>query len=93
MFKYIQNYILLKYPLLLNTKFVPMLVIGILLNAIYYAIGYANGIVDFTGKFDLNLHIDTLTGFGAILNFVVLIIWLVYYFRNNSISSFYHRNF
>ena len=56
MFKKIQNHLLLKYPLLWNTKFVPMLVIGSVLNIIYFGIGYTNGIIDFSGKIDLDIE-------------------------------------
>lgn len=91
MFKKIQNHLLLKYPLLWNTKFVPMFIIGIILNAIYFGIGYANGIIDFSGKIDLNIEQDSFLIFGAFFNSILLIIWLVYYLRNNSFSSFYSK--
>lgn len=91
MFKKTQNYLLLKYPLLWNTKFVPMFIIGIILNAIYFSIGYINGIIDFSGKIDLGIEQDSFLVFGAFFNSIVLIIWLVYYLRNNSFSSFYSK--
>ena len=36
MLKKLQKYLLLKQPLIWNTKFIPMLIIGLLLNVIYF---------------------------------------------------------
>ncbi len=91
MFKKIQNHLLLKYPLLWNTKFVPMLVIGSILNIIYFGIGYTNGIIDFSGKIDLDIEQDSFLVFCAFFNSILLIIWLIYYVRNNSFYSFYAK--
>lgn len=91
MFKKIQNNLLLKYPLLWNTKFVPMLIIGIILNAIYFSIGYVNGIIDFSGEIDLDIEQESFLIFGAFFNSILLIIWLAFYLRNNSFSSFYSK--
>ena len=50
MFKDIQKKLLLKYPLLWNTKFVPMLIIGVIYHILYFILGYTEGSIDFTGK-------------------------------------------
>lgn len=91
MFKNIQKQLLLKYPLLWNTKFVPMLFIGIILNTIYFSIGYANGFLDFSGTANNALNIEEFTLYGVFINTILVIIWLIYYFRNNSFISFYKR--
>lgn len=92
MYKKIQTRLLSQYPLLWNTKFIPMFFVGILLNLGYFGFGYLCGIVDFTGEFDINFDEEILFLIGLFINILVLIIWLIYYFRNNSLSTFYRKS-
>lgn len=48
----LQKNILLKYPLLWNTKFIPMAALGILLHIFCFFTGYFDGTIDFTKKYD-----------------------------------------
>lgn len=91
MFKNIQKKILLKYPLIWNTKFVPMLFIGILFQILYFGIGYLNGSIDFTGKKSYDIEITSIM-FGVLLVVLILIIWLYYYLKNNALKSFYNKS-
>lgn len=50
MFKDIQKKLLLNYPLLWNTKFVPMVAIGLLLHLIFFGLGYLDGTIDFSDR-------------------------------------------
>ena len=91
MFKNIQKQLLLKYPLIWNTKFVPMLLIGILFQLLYFGIGYLNGSIDFTGETNYDSEISSIM-FGVLLVLLIFIIWLVYYFKNNAFKSFYSKS-
>lgn len=91
MFKNIQKKLLLKYPLVWNTKLVPMFIIGSILNVIYFSIGYANGFLDFSETANNALHIEEFSIYGVFINSILVVIWLIYYFRNNSFASFYKR--
>ncbi|MBC5833672.1 hypothetical protein G6N05_02120 [Flavobacterium sp. F372] len=91
MFKNIQKQLLLKYPLLWNTKFIPMLIIGVLLNLIYFFIGYADGTLDFTKYYDSDFDF-TFFSFSALISLIILILWLVSYFKNNSFKRFYTKS-
>ncbi|MCL1667184.1 hypothetical protein M2T82_03820 [Elizabethkingia ursingii] len=86
----IQTKLLLKYPLLWNTKLIPMLVLGVVINAIYFLIGYMTGTVDFTETYQYNDDITFFT-FSVIISILALIVWLVFYFRNNSFKAFYPK--
>lgn len=91
MFATIQKQLLLKYPLLWNTKFIPMLLIGVVLNLIYFIIGYADGTLDFTKYYDSDFDF-TFFGFSSLISIIILIIWLVNYFKNNSFKRFYTKS-
>ncbi|CAM4276941.1 hypothetical protein [Flavobacterium terrigena] len=91
MFKNIQKQLLLKYPLLWNTKFIPMLIIGVLLNLIYFFIGYADGTLDFTKYYHSGLDF-TFFSFSTLISLIILILWLVSYFKNNSFKRFYTKS-
>lgn len=91
MLKDIQKQLLLKYPLLWNTKFVPMLLLGILFQVLYFGIGYLNGSIDFSGETNYNSEIPFIM-FGILLALLIFIIWLVYYFKNNAFKSFYSKS-
>ncbi len=91
MFNKIQKKLLLKYPLLWNTKFVPMVCIGLLINLLYLFIGYVDGAIDFKERYDSNLDF-TFFSFCFLISVVLLILWLVNYFRNNSLKSFYPKS-
>lgn len=91
MFGKIQKQLLLKYPLLWNTKFVPMVCIGVLINLLYFFIGYADGSINFKERYDSDLDF-TFFSFCFLISVVLLILWLVNYFRNNSLKSFYPKS-
>lgn len=92
MFKNIQKQLLLKYPLLWNTKFIPMVILGILMNIIYFFIGYYDGTIDFTGEYIYGNNDDEILGFGFILTAIILLIWFWFYAKNNSFKAFYVKS-
>ena len=97
MLKNIQKYLLLNYPLLWNTKIVPLSILLVLLNLIFFAIGFKNGEIDFTetnNNYNYNESEPILIFIGVLISAMIIIIWLVYYFKNNAFKSFYpNENF
>lgn len=91
MFKNIQKNLLLKHPLLWNTKFVPMVFIGIIIHIIFFGLGYLNGTLDFSNKSNIDIVFASVM-FGVLIVIVITILWLVNYFKNNSLKSFYSKS-
>ncbi len=94
MLKNIQKYLLLNNPLLWNTKIVPLSILLILINVIFFAIGFKNGEVDFTetnNNYTYNQSEPILIFIGVLISAIIIIIWLVYYFKNNAFKSFYPK--
>ncbi|MGH2666483.1 hypothetical protein [Flavobacterium sp.] len=91
MFKNIQKQLLLKYPLLWNTRFIPMVCIGLLINLLYFFVGYADGTINFKERYDSDLDF-TFFSFCFLISVIILILWLVNYFKNNSFKSFYPKS-
>ena len=73
MFKDIQKKLLLKYPLLWNTKFVPMIAIGILMHIIFFGLGYIDGTIDFSNK--NNIDIISFSIMIGILSVIIIVIF------------------
>lgn len=95
MFKKTQKYLLLNYPLFWNTKIVPLSLILIIINIIFFALGYQNGAIDFTetnNSYKYDSIEPILVFIGVLISILILIIWLVLYFKNNSFKSFYPKN-
>lgn len=88
----IQNRLLLRHPLIWNTRIIPLSIVLIFLNALFFAGGFAAGALDFTyagytynyiGSNELSVFI------GCIVGFLCLVMWLVFYFKNNAFKAFY----
>ncbi len=92
MFKNIQHTLLLRYPLLWNTRIVPLVAVGLLVNIIFFIWGYNHGAVDF-GPANSTYYIDSTPAIVIMLSIVLallaIILWLVFYLRNNAFKSFY----
>ncbi|MDH6308524.1 hypothetical protein M2451_000835 [Dysgonomonas sp. PFB1-18] len=89
----IQKYLLLHYPILWNTRIVPMLLILTGVHIIFFAIGYLSADTAFTRNYYYSLDNDLgLLYFTSILVGVLILIgWLVFYSRNNGFKTFYPR--
>lgn len=93
MFKNIQKYLLINYPLLWNTKVVATTFILIVINLIFFFIGLEKGKLDFFEN-DNNYNYDdeaVVIFFSILVSILLLILWLVFYFKNNSFKSFYPK--
>jgi uncharacterized protein with PQ loop repeat len=93
MFKKIQKYLLINYPLFWNTKIVPLVGFLIPVHIIFFIIGYATGALDFT-ETDNNYNsknTDTVMFFSVLISIITIVLWLIYYFKNNGFKSFYPK--
>lgn len=91
--KKINKYLLEHYPLIWNTRLVWMTVVGMLLHALFFGIGYAtvNGQLDIQQEYDLNgFYFGTsIMFFNILLSIIVLLIWVLYYLQNNAFKHLY----
>lgn len=95
MFKNIQKYLLINHPLLWNLKIVPVSFYLILLNILFFVIGYRNGAINFMETDDNYSRNDSdgiIIFFSVLLSVLGIILWLVNYFKNNALKSFYPKN-
>lgn len=93
MLKKIQNHLLINHPLVWNTKVIPFSILLVLLNLIFFIVGHTTTSVNFD-ETDRNYLYDneiTVNFFAVLVSILALIMWLVYYFKNNSFKSFYPR--
>lgn len=93
MFKNIQKYLLINHPLLWNTKVVPAAIVLLIVNLIFFFIGYGDGKLDFSES-ERNYNFDneaTVIFFSIFLSILFVIIWLVYYLKNNAFKTFYPK--
>ncbi|MDV6169951.1 hypothetical protein R1T16_16050 [Flavobacterium sp. DG1-102-2] len=95
MFKKTQHYLLLNHPLLWNVKFVPLVITGLLINIIFFISGYIYGEIDFSEIREEYYYGEgspaLVTFLSIILSLLILIMWIVYYIRNNAFKSFYPK--
>lgn len=87
----IQKYLLLNHPLLWNMRIVPVLGFTILVNAIVFLIGYSSSSIDFSASYNINDVINSGVLYFSIglVSLLTLIIWLIFYSKNNAFRSFY----
>lgn len=93
MFKSLNQYLLVNYPLLWNTRFFNVLLFAIIGHIIFFIIGQisVHSIRDFYDRDDYaELFESAIVGLYSTLVIVLFfIIWLIYYLRNNPFKSFY----
>lgn len=96
MFKHIQSYLLKNHPLLWQSKFIPMMIIGIIGWVVAFLSGYE-------GVSMKVLQSERLSGYYS-ENFIVLhitsglviyVVWALYFFRTNPLFQYYplRRNY
>ncbi len=90
MFKSIQQRLLLRYPLLWNTKIVPLGALLLALNLCFFILGFAINGISFEDTHRNFFDFDaTLVLLSLVISLLILILWLVNYFKNNLLKSFY----
>ena len=91
MFKKIQQYLLIRKPLLWNTRMIPAVIIALVLHIVFFAIGYADGNITFQSD-DLYGY-DSSSGivvfFAILVGLLFFVVWLLFYLRNNAFKAFY----
>lgn len=94
MFKNSQKYLLINHPILWNTKVVPATVILLVVNLIFFVLGWFEGKLDFNETLDdYNYGNDaTVIFFSVLLSILLIVVWLVNYLKNNSFKSFYPKS-
>jgi hypothetical protein len=93
MIKKVQNYLLHNYPLVWNTKIVPIACIIIPMHLLFFVIGYYNGALDFTeteDNYSSRAH-DMVIFFSVLVTILATILWLVFYLKNNAFKAFYPK--
>lgn len=91
MFKKIQLRLLLSNPLLWNIKILPVLFAMGIINLIYFLIGYLAFPIDFKETSNTHNFIEEWPIYlsSVVISMVFLILWLVFYFKNNPFKAFY----
>ncbi len=91
MIKKIQQYLLVRYPLLWNTRIVPMLLVNLLLNVFFFGLGYLTTYLDFAETYH-RFYERPLVYFAIVLCIIGgFILWLLQYRKNNAFGVFYPK--
>ncbi|TWP23788.1 hypothetical protein ETU10_06020 [Apibacter muscae] len=96
MLKKLQSNLLVNHPLLWNLKLVPILILIVIFNILFFFLGY------FSTKFTFNNYTRfpydhynepnfPLYGIAILSSFLTLIVWLAFYLKNNGFKSLYPR--
>jgi hypothetical protein len=87
----INQYLLTRYPLIWNTKVVWVLLANCIIHFLFFAAGFASlsleTIRDFSSVWSVGG--GTLFTFSVLCSLLVIIIWLVFFLRNNAFKNFY----
>jgi hypothetical protein len=90
MLKKLNQYLLTHHPLLWNTRVLHVLAANALIHLLFFAAGYASlsaGTAMY--RYSYYAYEPGIIMFSVLCSFVVLILWLVFYLRNNAFKSFY----
>lgn len=75
-------------------RIVPVLGFTILVNVIFFLIGYSSSYIDFTGQDYYNDIVNSGVLYFSIglICLLTIIIWLIFYFKNNAFRSYYPQS-
>lgn len=94
MFKKFQSDLLIKNPLIWNTRIIPLSILLVIFNLIFFLVGYNHGIIDFQSRQDY--YYDSFEPiviiFSILTSLLVFISWSIFYFKNNAFKSFYPKS-
>lgn len=90
MLKKIQSYLVLHYPVLWNTRFVPALIVGILLNLFFFCLGFIQTDIVFSSYYYVYDQ-PVLYTLSVISGILLFIYWLSRYTKNNAFRTFYPK--
>jgi hypothetical protein len=90
MFKKLNQYLLTKYPLLWNTRLLQVLAANAIIHIFFFLGGYASLTSGNSfHRYSYEFYSPGLVFFSVLCSFAVLVLWLVFYLRNNAFKSFY----
>jgi len=96
MLKNIQKNLLLKNPLIWNSRIIPFAALGIVFHIIFFVLGYIQGEISFEEEYKYYNYFfdteDTIIFTSILISIFTTIIWLVLYSRNNAFKSFYPKH-
>lgn len=90
MFKNIQQYLLTHYPIVWNVKLIPMLIVTLAAQLIFFGVGYA--ITDNTTEYQSSTWYGIyflIIAASYLVGTLFLIFWLIRYNRSNGLRAFY----
>jgi len=88
----INTYLIEKYPTIWNTRIVWMLAISLIIHISFFVFGYVSlfNVATLHNRNAIGIFFENGTVFfGIILSVLLIVIWLINLFKNNSFKSFY----
>ncbi len=91
----INQYLLEKYPIIWNTKLLWMLSVSLILHILFFILGFTSLtnpkiLQEYNAE---SIFFENGTIFiSIIISALLLVIWLIYFFKNNAFKSFYPTN-
>ena len=90
--KKIDTHLLEKYPVIWNTKLLWMILVGLVCHILFFVFGlmyFTNpeSLQERNVKYDF--FDDGVVFFNVILSILILLIWVIYMFKNNTFKNFY----
>ena len=76
-------------------KIIPLTFFAVVFHVIFFLVGYSRGSINFTetdNSYSYDGSEGTLIFFSVLISILTLIIWCVYYFKNNALKSYYPKN-
>lgn len=87
--KKFDQYLLTHYPLLWNTRIVWVLLFNFIMHLFFLLVGFGSiRVEEFQLRSTSNISGEVFT-FSALCSLLVLIVWLVFFLRNNAFKNFY----
>lgn len=93
MLRKLNQRLLVNYPLLWNTRVLSMTLLMLLCHLIFFLVGYStySSIRHMLGysRYEYGLQSVSVFMFIGLILFISILIWLIFYLRNNAFKSFY----
>ncbi len=89
MFEKFNQKLLLKYPLIWNTRVIPVLGAALIIHLLFYVAGYLSYLPLTHIADSAPFRMQSVTAFSVLVSIVMAILWLVFYLRNNPLKAHY----
>jgi hypothetical protein len=84
------------YPLLWNTKIIWMVLVNLIIHFVFFLIGYltVNNLADIKSRYNLESFYfnDSALYYNLLISIIILLVWVIFYLRNNAFKSNYSFN-